>query len=153
AADVLDRVGAAVVVTDTTGRIVHWNHQAETVYGWTKSEAIGENLIDLCVATHDVPAAREVIARLAAGASWEGEVPMRRKDGSTILAYIVASPLFDDRGRLVGVVGVSVDVTARHLAEAERAVILGREKAARAEAEDARARAERVADRIARLQL
>ena len=153
AADVLDRIGAAVIVADTTGRIVHWNHQAERVYGWSKAEAIGGNVIELSVATHDVPAAREVIARLASGASWEGEFPMRRKDGSTILAYMVDSPLFDDRGELVGVVVVSLDVTARHLAEAERAVILGREKAVRMEAEEARATAERVADRIARLQL
>src|SRR5439155_11791004 len=38
-------------------------------------------------------------------------------------------------------------------AEAERAILLGREKAVRVEAEEARAQAERVADRIARLQL
>src|SRR5436190_13696885 len=78
---------------------------------------------------------------------------MRRKDGTGILAYVVDSPLFDPSGELIGMIGVSVDVTARHNADAERAILLGREKAVRVEAEEARARAQRVADRVARLQL
>src|SRR5437763_15591602 len=153
AAQVLDQIGAAVVVTSIDGTILHWNRQAEALYGWNEDEAIGSNLIELSMATHEVPAAREITARLTSGLAWQGELPMRRKDGTGLLAYVIDSPLFDDDGELIGMVGVSVDVTARHNAEAERAILLGREKAVRVEAEEARAQAERGADRMARLQL
>jgi PAS domain S-box-containing protein len=153
AARVLDHIGAAVMVTSVEGTIIHWNRQAEELYGWTQDEAVGANLIELSMATHEVPAAREITTRLARGLAWQGELPIRRKDGSGLLAYVIDAPLFDDRGELTGMVGVAVDVTARHNADAERAILLGREKAVRVEAEEARARAERVADRVARLQL
>ena len=80
---VLDQIQASVILTDLHGVITGWNRHAELLYGWRRDEAIGANLIELSLATHEASTAREVTARLATGQSWEGELPMRRKDGST----------------------------------------------------------------------
>ncbi len=39
----------AVVSFDAAGTITHWNPQAERIFGWTDTEAIGRPLIDLIV--------------------------------------------------------------------------------------------------------
>lgn len=39
----------AVVSADGTGTILEWNPKAEEVFGWTRDEAIGNNVVDLIV--------------------------------------------------------------------------------------------------------
>lgn len=38
----LNAVGEAVIATDTEDFITFWNSAAESLYGWTADEAIGE---------------------------------------------------------------------------------------------------------------
>lgn len=44
---------------------------------------------------------------------FRGEIELRCKDGSTIWTEIVATPLFDDEGKLIEVAGVTRDIRAR----------------------------------------
>jgi len=46
---ILDSSLDAVVAIDDHGRITGWNPQAETVFGWSREEALGENLTDLVI--------------------------------------------------------------------------------------------------------
>ncbi len=41
---VIDTVHEAFIAMDTEGRITDWNHQAESTFGWPRSEAIGRPL-------------------------------------------------------------------------------------------------------------
>jgi diguanylate cyclase (GGDEF)-like protein len=61
----------------------------------------------------------EVGSVLRAGRAWSGETLLRRKDGSHVPVLGTASPLFDDRGSLVGMIGVSTDISERKTLEAE----------------------------------
>lgn len=45
----LQRLPAAVVVTDDRGIVVYWNDRAATVFGYSASEAIGRLVTDLQV--------------------------------------------------------------------------------------------------------
>ncbi|HEY6644829.1 PAS domain S-box protein [Povalibacter sp.] len=42
---VLDSALSAVVVIDTSGRILDWNQRAESMFGWQREEAVGLNLV------------------------------------------------------------------------------------------------------------
>src|SRR5258705_5918036 len=77
------------------------------------------------------------MSQLRTGKSWSGEFLVRRKDGGVFPAMVTDSPIFSDEGELVGIVGVSVDISQRKQSEAEREVLHQSERSARAEAEKA----------------
>src|SRR5258708_32006564 len=57
------------------------------------------------------------MAAVLAGESWAGEFQVRRKDGTYVTAFVTLSPLVDEDGVSIGVVGVSQDLTPRKQAE------------------------------------
>jgi len=109
----LDQVRAAVAATDLTGAITHWNRAAEHMFGWETAEALGCDFRDLLVSTGDLSQADDILTAVLAGQNWEGEFPIRRKDGGHILAFTTISPIRSADDAIVGVVSVSVDITDR----------------------------------------
>jgi PAS domain S-box-containing protein len=136
-AHLLSAVEQAVIATDLEGTVVYWNSFAEKLYGWSAAEAIGASVLEIMSAEDTREQAAEVMSMLRVGKSWTGEFPVRRKDGSVFPAMITDSPIFSEQGQLVGVVGISVDISQRKQAEAERERLHESERAARAEAERA----------------
>ena len=114
----LDTVEQAVIATDTDGTITYWNRHAERLYGWSAAEAVGRNILEVTPAEHTSGQAEEIMSRVTAGETWTGEFDVRRRDGSIFPAQVSDTPIQDERGRLVGVVGVSADITERRRAEA-----------------------------------
>lgn len=113
----LDAVGDAVMATDPDGRILYWNAGAERLYGWTRDEVLGRNIIDVTPSEQTRDEARAIMERLRRGESWVGEFQVRDKAGRRFLARVNDSPVFDERGELIGVIGVSADVTTRKQVE------------------------------------
>jgi PAS domain S-box-containing protein len=134
------QVPGAVIAVDLDGRITHWSEGAELLYGWTAEEALGQSVRELILVGQE-HRADEVKAATHAGASWSGEFPARHKDGRSIVVSVSNAPLRDATGAVVGVVGVSLDISAHVAAVAARA----------AELQAAQHRAERLADRNGRL--
>jgi PAS domain S-box-containing protein len=118
-ARLLDAVGQSVIATDLEGNVLYWNKAAEEIYGWSSEEALGRSLRDLTVSEESLEKAEKVGSELRAGRSWSGETILRRKDGSHVPVLGTASPLFDDRGNLEGMIGVSADISERKALEAE----------------------------------
>lgn len=136
-ARLLDAVEQAVIATDLDGQIIYWNAFAEQLYGWAATEVIGRNVLEFAPSGKTKDRAAEILEILKRGESWSGEMLMCRRDGSEFAAMITDSPITNSKGQLIGVVGVSIDITAKKRAEEERARLLERERAARAEAEAA----------------
>lgn len=116
-AHLLDTVEQAVIATDLSGIIVYWNHFAAELYGWSSGEALGRNIMELIPAEVSKEQVVEIWSVLKDGHSWSGEFLARRQDGSLFPALITDSPVYDDKGALVGMVSVSVDITDRKRAE------------------------------------
>jgi two-component system sensor kinase FixL len=58
----------AVVAMDQLGSITEWNRQAEVVFGWSRQEALGQNLAEMIIPPADRDAHRRGLAHfLAAG--------------------------------------------------------------------------------------
>ena len=136
-ASLLNAVEQAVIATDLDGNIIYWNSFAEHLYGWPSQEVIGANVVEIVPAMTSREVAEKLFAYLKAGRSWTGELLVQRRDGSEFQAMITDSPILNERGQLIGVVGVSTDITEAKRAEKERAELLERERAAREEAEAA----------------
>src|SRR3712207_1920384 len=117
-ARLLDTVEQAVISTDTAGKITYWNSHAEKLYGWSAAEAVGRNILEVTPAETSSAQAAEIMSRLSSGETWTGEFDVRRRDGSVFPAQVSDSPIHDEGGRLVGVVGVSADISERRRSEA-----------------------------------
>jgi PAS domain S-box-containing protein len=117
-ASLLEAVEEAVIATDPEGKIIYWNRFAETLYGWLAGEVVRQNIVQILMADTEGEQAAETLAQLKAGGSLSGEWVLRRRDGSTLTVFTTTSPIYDGRGKRVGLVGISKDITERKQAEA-----------------------------------
>jgi PAS domain S-box-containing protein len=113
----LDALHAAVIATDLDGVITRWNRHAEELFGFDAREVIGRNITDILVADGDEAAAESIMERVREGESWEGEWLAPRKDGGHIWVRIANTSVRDQDGSLIGMIGVSVDISERKTAE------------------------------------
>jgi diguanylate cyclase (GGDEF)-like protein/PAS domain S-box-containing protein len=108
---IVDAVGQAVVVSDTAGHITYWNKAAENLYEWPADEALGQLVFEVLAAPHDTERARDITETVARGETWAGESPVKKRDGTEFLAYFTVSPIRDTSGEIVGIIGVSHDIS------------------------------------------
>ncbi len=116
-ADLLNNVGQSVIAIDLQGNVIYWNNAAEKIYGWSVVEALGQNIIGLIPANQTQEQAIEVMKNLIERKTWSGEFLVKRKDGSNITAFVTDAPIFDPDGKLIGVIGISTDISERKHAD------------------------------------
>ena len=130
----------AVIEWDSDFRVSRWSKSAERLYGWKADEVIGKHVNEWqFVFADDVDAVALVTNRQREGVEVQGVQRNRNytRDGSVLYCEWYNSVLHDDRGKLVSVLSLVLDVTARKEAEEERAASLIRERDARQHAEEA----------------
>jgi PAS domain S-box-containing protein len=111
----------AIVGTDADFRLTIWNAGAERLYGYDAGEILGRHASE--VASDRVDERRaELDLRLLEEDRVQGELTVRRKDGTTVEVDITALAIRDDSGALIGYLGVHRDVGDRKSAEAESRV-------------------------------
>jgi diguanylate cyclase (GGDEF)-like protein/PAS domain S-box-containing protein len=104
---VLESAGQAVLAADLTGHVIYWNDAAERLFGYTADEAIGQSTSALLAAEAGIVDDASILATVLSGDVWTGPFDVRHKDGTTLHLLVTDSPLRDDSGGIVGIVGVS----------------------------------------------
>ncbi|KAL6519767.1 hypothetical protein OROMI_032661 [Orobanche minor] len=104
---ILQSMGQSVHITDLNCRIIYWNRTAENIYGYSSSEALGKDAIELLTDPRDFADANNIVHRVTRGESWTGQFPVSNKKGERFLAIATNTPFYDDNGTLVGVICVS----------------------------------------------
>ncbi|KAK8967602.1 hypothetical protein KSP40_PGU018469 [Platanthera guangdongensis] len=107
--NILHSMGQSVHIFDLDGRVIYWNLSAEQLYGYTASEVLGKDAIELLVDSQDYNIANNMIERIKMGESWTGKFPVKNKKGERFLAIATNTPFYDDDGSLVGIICVSSD--------------------------------------------
>jgi len=127
----------AIVGKTLEGIITSWNPGATRIFGYTEAEAVGQSIL-LIVPPDRHEEEANVLRRIRAGEVIDHYETVRvGKDGRRIDISLTVSPIRDTSGRIVGASKIARDVTERKRIEAERAALLAREQAARAEADAA----------------
>ncbi len=116
-AQIIDQIHDSVVSTDLDGVVTSWNRGAERLFGYSAAEAVGKHIAFVYPREEHGFLADEVIAPLKQKGEHDVEVRMRRKDGSDFFAHLSLS-LLSDNGAPKGMIGYSMDITARKQAEA-----------------------------------
>ncbi len=129
----------AVVEWDSDFRVSRWSESAERLFGWKAEEVIGKHVGDWhFVFDEDVDAVEQVTNRQRIGEELQGVQRNRNytKDGAVVYCEWYNSVLHDEAGNLVSVLSQILDVTARKIAEEERAALLERERGARRQSQE-----------------
>lgn len=115
---ILDTLDALVLVLDTRGRIVRFNHACERVTGYTAEEVRGRCSWDLFLRPSDVARVKEAFSGLSADKfpnSFESVWVTR--DGRQRLISWSNAALLDWAGNVKYVIPTGIDITDHHLAD------------------------------------
>ena len=117
---ILNHIQSAVITLDLDRRVTRWSPGAERLYGWTAEEVLGRHAEELALTGSRSGITRKHVqdAVLADG-HWEGEIEVRRKDGTTFPVLSTNSAILDNEGNPVGLIGVSLDLSEQKQAEEE----------------------------------
>lgn len=120
-ADLLDNVKQAVVACNQDGTVFYWNHFAEKLFGFSKAEAIGINIgMIVSTDTNGQRKSNALIQSLSEGKSWTGEYNMRNKQGEQFPVFTMNSPLYNQEGKVNGMIAISYDITEQKQAEQQK---------------------------------
>jgi len=124
-ARLLDLTHDTVFVRDMSDAITYWNRGAETLYGWSRDEAVGKVSHQLTQTTFPAPL-DEINEELLRTGHWEGELVHTKRDGTRVVVASRWSLQRDDLGRPAAILETNNDVTERKRAEAELRASEGR---------------------------
>lgn len=122
----LRSIGDAVITTDIEGRITYLNEVAESLTGWSHTEALGQPLERVFHIVNE--ASRQPVESPATRALREGVVVglanhtvLIKKDGEECPIDDSAAPIRNEQGDVSGCVLIFRDVTAQRLNERDKA--------------------------------
>jgi len=115
----VDEVSDAIISTDPQGRIESWNRAAQQIYGYSASEAQGQQ-VGALLATQYPPGGQtreQALERVRKHGRWRGRVVQRTSKGSPVHVQAHVSTSRDATGQLRGMVSVNRDISAQVRAE------------------------------------
>jgi PAS domain S-box-containing protein len=116
---IFENLKAAIMATDCAGSIVYWNPFAEVLYGWQPEEVLGRDITEIALNSTTYEEANAPMNVVRAGQSWSGESMIFCKRGEYLPALITLSPLFDEDGVSIGIIGISQDLSGHKQADEE----------------------------------
>ncbi len=125
-AELLELATEAIMVRDLNGNLQFWNTGAETLYGFRRDEALGQEVHRLLQTVFPV-AREEIEAELREHKTWQGNLIQRTKDGAEVV--VACRKTMNHEGNAV--LEVSRDITSQlqaeeALRETEKLAAMGR---------------------------
>ena len=111
-AQALDHCSDAILIKDLEAVVMHWNKEAERLYGFSAEEAVGRSVRELHASDLSDEGWRDVLARVCSGIASTRRAVRRRKNGDKVAVEIKNTPLFDASGTLIAELTVATDLTA-----------------------------------------
>ncbi|CAM2156065.1 PAS domain S-box protein [Paraburkholderia tropica] len=108
--DMLNLTHDAVLVVDLEGRVTFWNHGAESLYGWSAEQALGQRIHELTQTRAALPL-DEIHAKLLDSGSWSGELQRVRRDGRTVTVMSRVAVWRDAKGAPRAILATNNDIT------------------------------------------
>ncbi|MGB7746682.1 MAG: response regulator [Verrucomicrobiia bacterium] len=110
-ATAVEQAAEAIVITDTSGKILYVNPAFEKITGFTVQEAVGQNTRILKSGKYDSAFYRQMWDSLTQGKVWSGRITNKKKNGALYEEEMTISPICDSAGRVINYVAVKHDVT------------------------------------------
>ncbi len=120
----------AIMTTDRGGKITLWSESSEKMFGYSKDDIVGEPIESLFASDVDSTLLAYLREDSDVEGRWEGEVPYRRKNGSSFDGWCVTTGLRDENAQRLGHLSIVRDVTEKkqmqmQLIQADKMASLG----------------------------
>jgi PAS domain S-box-containing protein len=116
----VDTANAPIFGIDAEGKINEWNQQAEFITGFTKEEAMGQDLVASFITDEYKESVGEVLQRALNGEETANyEFPLFTKTEDRVDVLLNSTTRRDAEGNVSGVIGVGQDITGLKLAQAQ----------------------------------
>ncbi len=115
----IEQAAETVIITDTQGNIQYVNPAFESITGYTRAEALGQNPRFLKSGQQDAAFYRTLWSTIDGGNTWCGRLINKRKDGTNYTEEAAISPVRNEAGVIVNYVAVKRDVTQELNLEAQ----------------------------------
>jgi len=112
----LDLAHDSIITWDLNSVITFWNQGAESMYGWTKAEALGQEVHNFLKTEFPQPLA-EIKAQLLEKGYWEGELIHYTWNDYPITVSSRWVLQKNDAGRLIKILEINNDITDRKQSE------------------------------------
>ncbi|GEM_PF-250926 len=115
---IIENSADAIITTDLEGIVTSWNKGAERIYGFTEEEAKGKFLPFVPDFLYETE--RQYIERIKKGETIKDiETVRKTKDGRIIEVSLTLSPIKDATGEIIGISGISRDISEKKKVEKE----------------------------------
>jgi PAS domain S-box-containing protein len=127
----LQNTPLAIIEFDIDFGITEWNKAAEKIFGYSRDEAIGENILRLILPRDSSSDAEKLWQRLLNYEAVNGTViENKTKSGSPIFCEWFVTPLTDEQKKIVGIAAMALDISDKK--QNELAIIKSKEEAEKA---------------------
>ncbi len=115
--NIVDNSDDAIISKKLDGTILSWNNSAEKIFGYTKEEIVGKNILLLIP-----PELHHEEVMIISKIKKRETVPhfntiRRTKDGKRINVSVTISPIIDEEGKVIGASKISRDITEQTIAQ------------------------------------
>ncbi len=108
----IDTANAPIFGIDALGRVNEWNQAAARITGFTKEEVMGRDLVGEFITNEFKASVKDVLDKALEGVQTANyEFPLYSKAGDRVDVLLNSTSRRDERGEIVGVVGVGQDIT------------------------------------------
>ena len=112
-AALLDKTQDAITVRGLDDRILFWNKGAERMFGWTREEAMSENVCGV------IRKGEEAYQAVLLHGEWSGESQTVAKDGRKLVVETRWTLLRDNEGEPKSILAITTDITEKTKIEAQ----------------------------------
>ncbi len=127
----LQNTPLAIIEFDIYLNITEWNKAAEKIFGYTRDEALGENIIRLILPRDSSDEAEKLWQRLLNHEAVTGAaIENKTKSGSPIYCEWFVTPLTDNKNNIICIASMALDITDKKYNEL--AIIKSKEEAEKA---------------------
>lgn len=110
---VVNRMGHAVLITDSSGRIEFVNQAFEDLFADRQGDLIGQPLRSLQSAGAETVISQDCWETVTRGESWNGELTVTVDESTSYSIDLTATPLQNDDGEVQRIVAVGKDISDR----------------------------------------
>ncbi len=112
----IEVMGEGLWVLDGQGLTTFVNRRMAEMLGYAPGDMVGRSLFEFMEAS-EVPQARRNMANRLDGQDARHDFKFRRKDGAELWTIVTGTPVLDEAGQIVSVLGVITDITERRRQE------------------------------------